>query len=81
MTFVSYLAAKNCALYCANEVRSPYVYSMAVNFNAGASSAELDMGADSGEAARARSNQLRWDRKRKKMVHVDPVSNMTPLIR
>ncbi|KAL0882577.1 hypothetical protein ABMA27_001030 [Loxostege sticticalis] len=45
---------------------------MAVNFNAGASSAELDMGADSGEAARARSNQLRWDRKRKKMVHVDP---------
>jgi hypothetical protein len=47
---------------------------MAVNFQVDASSAELDMGADSGELARAKKNQLRWDRKRKKMVHVDPVS-------
>ncbi|XP_049870083.1 ATP-dependent RNA helicase DDX54 [Pectinophora gossypiella] len=45
---------------------------MAVNFNAGAAAAELDMGADSGEGARQRRNQMRWDRKRKKMVHVDP---------
>ncbi|XP_053604213.1 ATP-dependent RNA helicase DDX54 [Plodia interpunctella] len=45
---------------------------MAVNFNSGASSAELSLAADSGEAARAHHNQLRWDRKRKKMVHVDP---------
>ncbi|XP_063377287.1 uncharacterized protein LOC134664525 [Cydia fagiglandana] len=45
---------------------------MAVNFNSGAASAELDMGADSGEAARAHHNQMRWDRKRKKMVHADP---------
>ncbi|XP_028160377.1 ATP-dependent RNA helicase DDX54 [Ostrinia furnacalis] len=45
---------------------------MAVNFNAGAASAELDMGADSGDMARERRQLLRWDRKRKKMVHVDP---------
>ncbi|KAJ2951993.1 hypothetical protein O0L34_g4256 [Tuta absoluta] len=45
---------------------------MAVNFNQGAAGAQLDMGADSGEAARQRKNMLRWDRKRKKMVHVDP---------
>lgn len=45
---------------------------MAVNFNSGAAAAELDVGADSGEAARAQHHQMRWDRKRKKMVHADP---------
>ncbi|CAD0197411.1 unnamed protein product [Chrysodeixis includens] len=45
---------------------------MAVNFSAGAEAASLELGADSGEAARAHSHALRWDRKRKKMVHVDP---------
>lgn len=46
---------------------------MAVNFNAGAASASLELAADSGDAARAQRSALRWDRKRKKMVHVDPV--------
>ncbi|KAG7307922.1 hypothetical protein JYU34_006538 [Plutella xylostella] len=41
---------------------------MAVNFSAGASAAELDLGVDTGDADRSRRNQLRWDRKRKKMV-------------
>ncbi|CAB3257845.1 unnamed protein product [Arctia plantaginis] len=45
---------------------------MAVNFNAGAASATLELAADSGDAARAQRSALRWDRKRKKMVHVDP---------
>ncbi|XP_059062414.1 ATP-dependent RNA helicase DDX54 isoform X1 [Achroia grisella] len=45
---------------------------MAVNFNVGAAAAELQLGADCGQAARAARSQLRWDRKRKKMVHVDP---------
>ncbi|XP_045534845.1 ATP-dependent RNA helicase DDX54 [Papilio machaon] len=45
---------------------------MAVNFAAGAGGAELELGADSGEAVRRQRSQLRWDRKRKKMVHVDP---------
>ncbi|KPJ06013.1 ATP-dependent RNA helicase DDX54 [Papilio machaon] len=45
---------------------------MAVNFAAGAVGAELELGADSGEAVRRQRSQLRWDRKRKKMVHVDP---------
>ncbi|XP_013139112.1 PREDICTED: ATP-dependent RNA helicase DDX54 [Papilio polytes] len=45
---------------------------MAVNFSVGAAGAELELGADSGEAARSQRSQLRWDRKRKKMVHVDP---------
>ncbi|XP_013172299.1 PREDICTED: ATP-dependent RNA helicase DDX54 [Papilio xuthus] len=45
---------------------------MAVNFAAGADGAELELGADSGEAVRRQRSQLRWDRKRKKMVHVDP---------
>ncbi|XP_073943276.1 ATP-dependent RNA helicase DDX54 [Choristoneura fumiferana] len=45
---------------------------MAVNFMSGAGAAELDVGADSGDAARAQHRQLRWDRKRKKMVHYDP---------
>ncbi|CAH1647234.1 unnamed protein product [Spodoptera littoralis] len=45
---------------------------MAVNFAAGAASAQLELGADSGDAARAQHAMLRWDRKRKKMVHVDP---------
>ncbi|CAH0725238.1 unnamed protein product, partial [Brenthis ino] len=45
---------------------------MAVNFAAGASSAELELGGDSAAGARARRAALRWDRKRKRMVHVDP---------
>ncbi|CAK1546221.1 unnamed protein product [Leptosia nina] len=45
---------------------------MSVNFSMGASQAELDMGADCGEADRAKRSQMRWDRKRKKMVNVDP---------
>ncbi|KAH9635487.1 hypothetical protein HF086_015487 [Spodoptera exigua] len=48
---------------------------MAVNFAVGAESAQLELGADSGDAARAQKAMLRWDRKRKKMVHVDPVSS------
>lgn len=46
---------------------------MAVNFNVGASQAQMDINADSGDAARAQKHMLKWDRKRKKMVHVDPV--------
>ncbi|XP_045519586.1 ATP-dependent RNA helicase DDX54 [Pieris brassicae] len=45
---------------------------MSVNFAAGASQAELDMGVDCGDGERVRKSQMRWDRKRKKMVHVDP---------
>ncbi|KAF9800135.1 hypothetical protein SFRURICE_012792 [Spodoptera frugiperda] len=45
---------------------------MAVNFAVGAASAQLELAADSGDAARAHKAMLRWDRKRKKMVHVDP---------
>ncbi|XP_072939579.1 ATP-dependent RNA helicase DDX54 isoform X2 [Epargyreus clarus] len=45
---------------------------MAVNLFAGASQAELELQADSAEGARSTRAQLRWDRKRKKMVHVDP---------
>ncbi|VVC99325.1 unnamed protein product [Leptidea sinapis] len=45
---------------------------MSVNFAAGASQAELELGADSAETDRARRHSMRWDRKRKKMVHVDP---------
>ncbi|KAJ0178676.1 hypothetical protein K1T71_005451 [Dendrolimus kikuchii] len=45
---------------------------MAVNFNAGAESAQLDLGADSTDGVRANKSMMRWDRKRKKMVHVDP---------
>lgn len=45
---------------------------MAVNFNAGAESAQLELGVDSGDGARAHHAMLKWDRKRKKMVHVDP---------
>ncbi|CAH2071003.1 unnamed protein product, partial [Iphiclides podalirius] len=45
---------------------------MAVNFAAGASSAELELGADCSEGARSNRAHMRWDRKRKKMVHVDP---------
>ncbi|XP_013190195.2 ATP-dependent RNA helicase DDX54 [Amyelois transitella] len=45
---------------------------MAVNFNAGAAAAELGVAADCGAAARAQRGLQRWDRKRKKMVHVDP---------
>ncbi|GBP17470.1 ATP-dependent RNA helicase DDX54 [Eumeta japonica] len=54
---------------------------MAVNLSAGASGAELDLGADCGEGARHRAALLRWDRKRKKMVHHDPIvyHPMSPL--
>ncbi|XP_023940807.1 ATP-dependent RNA helicase DDX54 [Bicyclus anynana] len=45
---------------------------MAVNFSAGASSAELELRGDDAAGLRSRRAQLRWDRKRKKMVHVDP---------
>lgn len=45
---------------------------MAVNFSAGAEHAQLELRADSGDAERAQRNVMRWDRKRKKMVHVDP---------
>ncbi|XP_037296451.1 LOW QUALITY PROTEIN: ATP-dependent RNA helicase DDX54-like [Manduca sexta] len=45
---------------------------MAVNFNAGAESAALSFGADSAAAARSRPPRCVGDRKRKKMVHVDP---------
>lgn len=47
--------------------------SMSVNFSASAAQAELDMGVDCGEGEKVRRSQMRWDRKRKKMVHVDPV--------
>lgn len=47
---------------------------MAVNFAAGASSAELEMRGDCDATVRQHRAQLKWDRKRKKMVHVDPVS-------
>ncbi|KAM3967273.1 ATP-dependent RNA helicase DDX54 [Aphomia sociella] len=45
---------------------------MAVNFNAGAAAAELQLAADCREHARTTGRLQRWDRKRKKMVHVDP---------
>ncbi|XP_045765584.1 ATP-dependent RNA helicase DDX54 [Maniola jurtina] len=45
---------------------------MAVNFAASASSAELELHGDCDVGLRGRRAQLRWDRKRKKMVHVDP---------
>lgn len=45
---------------------------MAVNFAVGAEQAQLELNADSGDGARAHKAMLRWDRKRKKMVHVDP---------
>ncbi|CAH2105468.1 unnamed protein product [Euphydryas editha] len=45
---------------------------MAVNFAAGASSAELELRGDCESGLRTRRAQLRWDRKRKRMVHVDP---------
>ncbi|OWR54619.1 putative ATP-dependent RNA helicase DDX54 [Danaus plexippus plexippus] len=45
---------------------------MAVNFAAGASSAELEMRGDCDATVRQHRAQLKWDRKRKKMVHVDP---------
>ena len=46
---------------------------MAVNFAVGAEQAQLELNADSGDAARNNKAMQRWDRKRKKMVHVDPV--------
>ncbi|XP_034829904.1 ATP-dependent RNA helicase DDX54 [Maniola hyperantus] len=45
---------------------------MAVNFAASASSAELELHGDCDAGVRGRRAQMRWDRKRKKMVHVDP---------
>ncbi|XP_041971231.1 ATP-dependent RNA helicase DDX54 [Aricia agestis] len=45
---------------------------MAVNFHSGAEGAALELAADDGSGARAHRSVLRWDRKRKKMVHVDP---------
>lgn len=54
---------------------------MAVNFNASASSAQFDMNADSGDAQRQQHSMLKWDRKRKKMVHFDPVSRIFSLLR
>ncbi|KAJ8733178.1 hypothetical protein PYW08_001476 [Mythimna loreyi] len=45
---------------------------MAVNFAVGAEQAQLELNADSGDGARASKAMQRWDRKRKKMVHVDP---------
>ncbi|CAG4917115.1 unnamed protein product [Colias eurytheme] len=45
---------------------------MSVNFASNAAQAQLDVSADCGDGARANRAQLRWDRKRKKMVHVDP---------
>ncbi|XP_046963265.1 ATP-dependent RNA helicase DDX54 [Vanessa cardui] len=45
---------------------------MAVNFASSASSAELELRGDSEVGLRQRRAQLRWDRKRKRMVHVDP---------
>ena len=38
-----------------------------------ASAAELELRGDSEAGLRGRRAQLRWDRKRKRMVHVDPV--------
>ncbi|CAH2244150.1 jg23456 [Pararge aegeria aegeria] len=45
---------------------------MAVNFAASASSAELELRSDCDAGQRTHRTQMRWDRKRKKMVHVDP---------
>lgn len=45
---------------------------MAVNFMSAASTAELELRGDSEAGLRSRRLQLRWDRKRKRMVHVDP---------
>lgn len=44
------------------------------NFQRDASNAQLDLTGDSAESIRLSKQMLKWDRKKKKMITVNPVS-------
>ncbi|XP_077287995.1 ATP-dependent RNA helicase DDX54 [Arctopsyche grandis] len=54
---------------------------LAVNFGSEAQKAELELAPDTHEDLRKGHQQLKWDRKRKKMVHVDPDGGRGKMIR
>lgn len=64
-------------MYTNNCKFSFIIYRLAVNFGSEAQKAQLELAPDTHEDLRKGVQQMKWDRKRKKMVHVDPVSEIS----